>query len=119
MTQGRLFALMSELYGDVPLERFKKLKEEFRELDEVVYDFMLARQQDRDTDGFFACMIDELADLNAVIFHLAGILGYSPNKLLQIAGDKIRGRIKNPDYKRHHPHKNHVHGVQAVQDMNT
>ena len=44
MTQGRLFALMSELYGDVPLERFKKLKEEFCELDEVVYDFMLARQ---------------------------------------------------------------------------
>ena len=48
--------------------------------------------------------IDELADLNAVLFHIAGILGLSQDTLLSMAADKVVGREKDPNYRRKHPH---------------
>ncbi len=53
-------------------------------------------------------IVDELADLNAVLFHIAGILGYTQEELLSMALDKVKGREKDPNYKRKHPHVRNV-----------
>lgn len=50
-------------------------------------------------------VIDELADLNAVVFHSAAILGISQRELLEMAYDKVKKRQTDPMYKRTHPHK--------------
>ncbi len=72
--------------------RMKKLKEEFGELVDAF--------DNGNPDDF----VDELADLNAVLFHISGILGFTQDELLDMALDKVKGREKDPNYKRKHPH---------------
>ena len=72
--------------------RMKKLTEEFNELVEAV------------NSGKREDIIDELADVNGVLFHIAGILGYTQDELLEMCADKVTGREKDPNYKRKHPH---------------
>lgn len=48
--------------------------------------------------------IDELADLNGVVFHIAGIMGLTQEAMIDMVYEKCRGREKDPDYKRKHPH---------------
>lgn len=50
-------------------------------------------------------IIDGLADLNAVLFHIAALFGYSQRELQEMAYKKITGREKNPDFMRKHPHE--------------
>lgn len=50
-------------------------------------------------------VIDELADLNAVVFHSAAILGIPQRDLLEMAYDKVKGRQTDPNYKRTHQHE--------------
>ena len=47
---------------------------------------------------------DELADLTGVLFHISGIIGISQDDLVQMSYDKVKGREKDPDYKRKHRH---------------
>lgn len=49
-------------------------------------------------------IIDELADVNVVLFHIAALLGYSQKELQEMAYAKIAGREKNPEFMRKHPH---------------
>lgn len=49
-------------------------------------------------------IIDELADVNVVLFHIAALLGYSQKELQEMAYTKIAGREKNPEFMRKHPH---------------
>lgn len=72
--------------------RMKKLTEEFNELVEAV------------NSGKREDIIDELADVNGVLFHIAGILVYTQDELLEMCADKVMGREKDPNYKRKHPH---------------
>lgn len=58
-----------------------------------------------DDPGRMNAVIDELADLNAVVFHSAVILGISQRDLLEMAYDKVKGRQTDPNYKRTHPHE--------------
>ena len=58
-----------------------------------------------DDPGRMNAVIDELADLNAVVFHSAVILGISQRNLLEMAYDKVKGRQTDPNYKRTHPHE--------------
>lgn len=53
-----------------------------------------------DDPGRMNAVIDELADLNAVVFHSAVILGISQRDLLEMAYDKVKGRQTGPNYKR-------------------
>ena len=48
--------------------------------------------------------VDELADMTGVLFHIAGIYGYSLDDLLEMVWDKVKGREIDPNYKRKHPH---------------
>lgn len=58
-----------------------------------------------DDPGRMNAVIDELADLNAVVFHSAAILGIPQRDLLEMAYDKVKGRQTDPNYKRTHPHE--------------
>lgn len=86
---------MTEYYGDDIGKRVAKLKEECLELQEA---------GDNMTFGNYEDFIDELADVNVVVAHINHISGMTYEELINIAQDKIVKRLKNPDYKRKHPH---------------
>lgn len=84
-------------YGRSLKARCAKLLEETQEFtaELLVEDGMINREN----------LIDELADINFIVFHLACILNRTQEELLVEALDKARGREKNQDYKRKHPHE--------------
>ena len=101
MANNEILALFNEKFGISVDLRMRKLEEEFNELKE-------AHESDQfKNDGNLSDFIDELADLNAVLFHIAGILGLTQEQLLSMAVDKVVGREKDPNYKRKHPHVKH------------
>lgn len=95
--------LFSNLFGNDIEKRCRKLTEEYNEFMEVVPD-IFGKNIAQCTDKQLAGIIDELADVNAVIFHIAGILGLSQWELVLMAYDKVSGRQINPNYKRSHLH---------------
>ena len=98
MNKEEILAKFNEKFGTSIDLRMRKLEEEFNELKE-------AHEADPfKNDGNLSDFIDELADLNAVLFHTAGILGVTQDQLLEMAYDKVIGREKDPNYKRKHPH---------------
>lgn len=98
MTNNEILALFNEKFGTSVDLRMRKLEEEFNELKE-------AHESDPfKNDGILSDFIDELADLNAVLFHIAGILGLTQEQLLSMAVDKVVGREIDPNYKRKHSH---------------
>lgn len=100
MNKEEILALFNEKFGTSVDLRMRKLEEEFNELKEAFKN-----------DGNLSDFIDELADLNAVLFHIAGILGLSQEQLLSMAADKVVGREKDPNYKRKHPHVERQNGI--------
>lgn len=101
MTDKKILELFNSKFGTSIDLRMRKLEEEFNELKE-------AHEADPfKNDGNLSDFIDELADLNAVVFHIAGILGLTQDELLSMAADKVVGREKDPNYKRKHPHVKH------------
>lgn len=92
--------LFNELFGTNIASRCRKMEEEFNEYKvAVIHAF-----SEFDDPGLMNAVIDELADLNAVVFHSAVILGISQQDLLEMAYDKVKGRQTDPNYKRTHPH---------------
>lgn len=100
----------NELFGTDIDSRNRKLSEEYGEYMEAANAFI----RNPDDRALFDAMIDELADLNAVAFHIAGIVGKSPYDLLQMAFDKVKGRQIDPEYKRTHPHEKKTPQQKAV-----
>lgn len=98
--EKRFFEKMNNLFGKNLQRRFSKLTEEYHELF-VAADDMLVNGiiPDDKTE-----IIDELADMNAVLFHIAALFGYSQKELQEMAYTKIAGREKNPEFMRKHPH---------------
>lgn len=95
-----MFERMNELFGKDIKKRFRKLTEEYNELLQAM-DFWVNGKKPKDNSD----VIDELADLNAVLFHIAGLFGYTQEQLLEMAYNKIVGRQVDPNYMRKHPHK--------------
>lgn len=98
--EKRLFAKMNSLFGKDLQQRFSKLTEEYHELFVVADDMLVNGIMPDDMTE----IIDELADMNAVLFHIAALFGYSQKELLEMAYNKIAGREKNPEFMRKHPH---------------
>ena len=98
MEKTEILAMFNTKFGTSVHLRLKKLREEFDELMEAGENDIYKNKENLDD------FIDELADLNAVVFHIAGILGLTQDGLLSMAADKVRGREKDPNYKRKHPH---------------
>lgn len=84
----------NERFDKIMVKRMTKLSEEF---DELLEAFENGSRED---------FIDELADLTGVLFHISGIIGISQDDLVQMSYDKVKGREKDPDYKRKHRHIN-------------
>lgn len=101
MEKTEILALFNERFGTSVDRRLVKLREEYGELMEVAEKDIYKNKDNLDD------FIDELADLNAVVFHIAGILGLTQDELLSMAADKVVGRMKDPNYKRKHPHVSH------------
>ena len=98
MTEKEILKMFNEKFGTSIDSRLKKLREEFSELMQAAEKDYL--QNTENMDDF----VDELGDVQAVLFHIAGLLNYSPLDLLRMAADKVKGREKDPNYKRKHPH---------------
>ncbi len=101
MNKEEILALFNERFGTSVDRRLVKLREEYGELMEAAEKDIYKNKDNLDD------FIDELADLNAVVFHIAGILGLTQDELLSMAADKVVGRMKDPNYKRKHPHVSH------------
>lgn len=93
--------LFNKLFGTNIASRCRKIEEEFNEYKEAV----MAAIPTFDDPAQMNAVIDELADLNAVVFHSAAILGINQRELLEMAYDKVKGRQTDPMYKRTHPHE--------------
>lgn len=100
MEKTEILAMFNEKFGMSVDRRLVKLCEEYGELKEAASKDIFANEEN------MADFIDELSDLNAVVFHIAGILGLTQDELLSMAADKVKGREKDPNYKRKHPHVN-------------
>lgn len=98
---SQIILLFNELFGTNIASRCRKMEEEFNEYKEAVKHAMPTF----DDPGRMNAVIDELADLNAVVFHSAAILGIPQRDLLEMAYDKVKGRQTDPNYKRTHPHE--------------
>ena len=97
MENDDILKLFNEKFGTSVDLRMRKLEEEFNELKE-------AHEADPfKNDGNLSDFIDELADLNAVLFHITGIFGLTQDMLLKMAVDKVICREKDQNYKRKHP----------------
>lgn len=99
--EKRLFEKMNKLFGRNFQCRFSKLTEEYNDLFVAADDMLVNGIMPEDTSE----IIDGLADLNAVLFHIAALFGYSQRELQEMAYKKITGREKNPDFMRKHPHE--------------
>lgn len=95
--------LFSDLFGNDIESRCRKLTEEYNEFMEVIPG-IFGKNIAQCTDKQLTEIIDELVDINGVIFHIAGILGLSQWELVLLAYDKVKGRQTDPNYKRTHPH---------------
>ena len=98
MEKEQVLKKFNAKFGTSVERRLVKLREEYGELMEASEKDIY--QSKENLDDF----IDELADVNAVVFHIAGILGLTQDDLLSMAADKVIGREKDPNYKRKHPH---------------
>lgn len=106
MTKGEFLSYLNKRYGTNILERFKKLNEEFNELKDVMINELNNDDYShRHCIDFTKRFVDELADVNVILFHIAGIMGTSQSRLLEYAQKKIKGREKDPNFMRYHPHK--------------
>lgn len=113
--EKRLLDKMNSLFGKNLRRRLSKLTEEYEELIEAIemscqrWEKTISERRGiseiRVVPDSMSDVIDELADMNAVLFHISALLGYSQKELLEMAYNKIAGREKNPEFMRKHPHK--------------
>lgn len=105
--EKRLFEKMNKLFGKNIEKRLGKLAEEYNELFEAFERYLSREKTQREINEINSGthdIIDELADVNVVLFHIAALLGYSQKELQEMAYTKIAGREKNPEFMRKHPH---------------
>lgn len=99
---GGIVEMLNERFGTDIYMRCKKLDEEVNELFQVVRSSGAKVLSEL---AYNIDFIDELADVAVVLNHIAGIAGFTNAELEKIAIDKIKGREKEPDFARRHPHK--------------
>ena len=97
-TEKDFLKFCNQKYGTEIVSRLDKLQEECQELNDAIAGFTMG-------DNGIEEVRDEMSDVLAVITHVCDIIGTDIHQLLYDALDKIKGREKNPDYKRTHPHQ--------------
>lgn len=96
-TEKDFLKFFNQKYGTEIISRLDKLQEECQELNDAIAGFTMG-------DNGIAEIKDEMSDVLALITHVCDIVGTNTRQLLFEALDKAKGREKNPDYKRIHPH---------------
>lgn len=96
LSQDDLKALLSNLFSDDIESRIIKLKEEYNEFINASNLYL----DDINNDDLLYKTIDELSDLNCVVFHIASLFGLTQFQLLEIAKEKIQGRQIDPNFMR-------------------
>lgn len=104
-SREKILAMLDDKYGTDLSMRLKKLDEEYNELREAANRNVPNTLTLEHCVDYTRDILDELSDVNILIFHIAGIMGVSQDELLSMAVDKIKGRENDPNYKRKHPHK--------------
>lgn len=104
-SREKILAMLDDKYGTDLSMRLKKLDEEYNELREAANRNVPNILTLEHCVDYTRDILDELSDVNILIFHIAGIMGVSQDELVSMAVDKIKGREKDPNYKRKHPHK--------------
>ena len=97
--EKQLVHLFDKKYGRDEIIRLDKLNEELLELNREVLLYFSNNDINNIED-----ICDEMSDVVAVIAHLCSIFGTDLNKLLKQAYNKVKGREKDPNYLRKHPH---------------
>ena len=97
LTEKNLLKIFNQKYGTEIVSRLEKLSEEIKELDNSIAGFTMG-------DNGIAEIKDEMSDVLALITHVCDIVGTNTRQLLFEALDKAKGREKDQDYKRTHPH---------------
>lgn len=95
--ERELVQLFDKNYGRERFARIVKLQEE---IDELKQELVLNLADYDNIDN----ITDEMSDVVAVIAHLCSILGTDLSKLLKQAYKKVKGREKDANYLRKHPH---------------
>lgn len=91
--------LFDSEFGTDIFSRFRKLKEEYNETTEA-FDDLLKTPGMFDDENAINHLIDEVGDLQAVLFHIQTILGTNPKALLTGSMEKVVERKTNPNFKR-------------------
>lgn len=97
--ERELVELFDKKYGRDEAVRLDKLNEELLELNREVLLYFSNNDINNIED-----ICDEMSDVVAVIAHLCSIFGTDLNKLLKQSYNKVKGREKDPNYLRKHPH---------------
>ena len=97
LTEKNILKFHNKKYGTEIVSRLEKLSEECQELNNAIAGFTMG-------DNGIAEIKDEMSDVLAVITHVCDIIGTNTRQLLYETLDKVKGREKDPDYKRTHPH---------------
>ena len=95
ITEFSAFNLFDAKYGKDLKTRFAKIEEEFNELKKEV-----EKISDNPDENLIIRIKDETCDLNACVGHFASILKLYQHEMLHYVVDKIKGREKDPNYKR-------------------
>lgn len=95
ITEYSAFKLFDAKYGRDLKTRFAKIEEEFNELKKEV-----EKLSDNPDENLIIRIKDETCDLNGCVGHFASILNLYQHGMLHYVVDKIKGREKNPNYKR-------------------
>ena len=95
ITEFSAFNLFDAKYGRDLKIRFAKIEEEFNELKKEV-----EKISDNPDENLIIRIKDETCDLNACVGHFASILKLYQHEMLHYVVDKIKGREKDPNYKR-------------------
>ena len=95
ITEYSAFNLFDAKYGRDLKTRFAKIEEEFFELKKEV-----EKISDNPDENLIIRIKDETCDLNACVGHFASILKLYQHEMLHYVVYKIKGREKDPNYKR-------------------
>ena len=111
-TEARALDLFDTEFGMDLFSRFKKVAEEFHELEAVVSEIQAL--ESHATPAQLEHMADETSDLYATISHFAKLQNMYNTELLCMAIDKVQTRKTNPNYKRFATQAAEVVGMQLV-----
>jgi len=92
--EEQIMRYFDKKFGTNVLSRFKKLREEQKELEEA--ESLCCGTCNEET---MSHLLDEVSDVLAVITHAGHCMGYTHEQLLNMAYEKCRIRDTNPGYK--------------------